>query len=401
MLAAWLPVLFRRHTPSLPVMCVVAGGLLFALPVFRPFVAHPMDYPLLTERLSEMVVIISLMGAGLKIDRVIGWRSWALTWRLLGIAMPVTIMLVALMGWGLLGFGLASSLLLAAVLAPTDPVLASDVQVAGPGEGKEDEARFALTSEAGLNDGLAFPFVHLAIALAAASFTVPDLLTWAAQSIVVKILIGVAGGYAIGKGLGYLMFLLPGRANIFESGDGFVALAATLLAYGLIEMVGGYGFLAVFVCALALRHASRAHAYQERLHNFAEEAERLLMMLLLVLFGGVIVHGGLLAPLGWNSVVFVGGVLMLVRPLAGGLSLVGTRLGWPERAAISFFGIRGVGSIYYLAYALNHAEFAVPRVLWGVVGAIILGSILLHGLTGSVAFGGLDRWTGRRRSSSR
>ena len=106
------------------------------------------------------------MGAGLKIDRRVGWRSWGLTWRLLAIAMPLTILLLSLLSHWLLGLGAAAAILLAASLAPTDPVLASDVQVGPPKSGEEDETRFALTSEAGLNDGLAFPFVMCALALA-------------------------------------------------------------------------------------------------------------------------------------------------------------------------------------------------------------------------------------------
>ena len=106
------------------------------------------------------------MGAGLKLDRPVSWRGWESSWRLLGIAMPLTIAGIAFLGWTILGLGIGAALLLGAVLAPTDPVLASDIQVGPPQSGKEDEVRFALTSEAGLNDGAAFPFVYLAIAIA-------------------------------------------------------------------------------------------------------------------------------------------------------------------------------------------------------------------------------------------
>src|SRR3546814_15935 len=168
--------------------------------------------------------------------RISDWSSDVcspdLTWRLLGIAMPITMLVVAGLAWGLGVAGPAAALLIAAVLAPTDPVLASDVQVGGPGEGKEDEARFALTSEAGLNDGLAFPFVHLAIALSAASFGSGDLLEWFGRDLLWKTFLGAAAGYAIGRGLGYLTFHLPMRASLSRTGAGFVALAVTLIAYG-------------------------------------------------------------------------------------------------------------------------------------------------------------------------
>ncbi|MGC6398981.1 cation:proton antiporter [Sphingomonas sp. FW199] len=394
LLTAWLPMLLRKAPLSLPILCVAAGAALFALPLLRPFAVHPLEYSVLVERVSELVVIVSLMGAGLKIDRIIGLRNWVLTWRLLGIAMPVTMLIVAGLAWGLMGFGLATALLIAAILAPTDPVLASDVQVNGPGEGNEDEARFALTSEAGLNDGLAFPFVHLAIALSAASFGTSDLLQWVVRDLVWKTVLGAGAGYAIGRGLGYLTFHLPMRASLSRTGDGFVALAVTFLAYGLVETLGGYGFLAVFVSALAIRNASRDHHYHHRLHDFAESAERLLMMALLILFGGVAAFGGLLASLDWMMLLFIAGVLLVARPAAGLLSMAGSNVPWREQIVIAFFGIRGIGSIYYLGFALNHAEFANPERLWGIAGGVVLASILLHGMTVTPALSVLDRWKG-------
>lgn len=392
LMTAWLPMLLRRVPLSLPILCVGAGAGLFAIPSLRTLAVHPLAFPVTVERLSELVVIISLMGAGLKIDRIIGLRRWAVTWRLLGIAMPITMGVVGFLGWGVMGLDIAAAFLIAAVLAPTDPVLASDVQVGGPGVGHEDEARFALTSEAGLNDGMAFPFVNLAIALTATSFGAGDLVHWVARDLVWKTLLGASAGYAIGRGLGYLTFHLPNRANISRTGDGFVALAVTFMAYGVVEMLGGYGFLAVFVSALALRNASRDHDFHERLHGFAEEAERLLMMSLLVLFGGMITYGGLLAPFNWRMLLFVAGVLLVARPAAGMISLSGSKLPWREKVVISFFGIRGMGSIYYLAFAFNHAAFADRRGLWAVVGSIVLASILLHGITVTPALQLLDRW---------
>ena len=168
LLTAWLPMVLRQLPLSLPIVCVGIGAALTTIPAVSDIAFHPREHIHLVERLSEFVVIVSLMGAGLKLDRAVGWRRWMITWRLLGIAMPLTILALAVLASVLLGLGAASAILLAAALAPTDPVLASDVQVGPPLQGKEDEMRFALTSEAGLNDGLAFPFVHLAIALAAA-----------------------------------------------------------------------------------------------------------------------------------------------------------------------------------------------------------------------------------------
>jgi NhaP-type Na+/H+ or K+/H+ antiporter len=146
----------------------IGAGTFAALGISVPRLAT--NLPVI-ERTTEFIVIIALMGAGLKIDRRIGWQSWVLTWRLLAIAMPLTILLLAFLSNWLLGLGVAAAILLAASLAPTDPVLASDVQVGPPKSGEEDETRFALTSEAGLNDALAFPFIMGALALAEADRT--------------------------------------------------------------------------------------------------------------------------------------------------------------------------------------------------------------------------------------
>ena len=143
LMTAWVPMIMRKMPLSLPIFCVGAGAALFMLPALHPFAVHPLQHPIAVERLSELVVVVSLMGAGLKIDRLIGLHRWALTWRLLAIAMPITILLVAALASSLLGLGIAAAVLIGSSLAPTDPVLASDVQVGAPGEGEEGEARFA------------------------------------------------------------------------------------------------------------------------------------------------------------------------------------------------------------------------------------------------------------------
>lgn len=399
-MTAWLPLLLRRIPLSLPMLCVAGGTALSVLPPFKAYVVHPMQSPVAVERLCELLVVVSLMGAGLKIDRLIGFRRWALTWRLLGFAMPLTMAIVMFLGWWLLELGAAAALLIAAVLAPTDPVLASDVQVGGPGGEGEDEARFALTSEAGLNDGFAFPFVHLAIAMTAASFGTGDLLSWLGRDLLWKAVLGVVAGYSIGRLLGHLVFHLPRRTKLARTGDGFVALAVTLLVYGLVETVGGYGFLAVFVAALAIRNASRDDDYHHQLHDFAEQAERLLMVLVLILFGGMVAAGRLLTGFDWPMLLFVPAVLLVARPAAAFLSMLRAKLPWREQLVISFFGIRGIGSFYYLAFALNHARFGDAERLWALVGGVVLASIFLHGISVTPALALLDRWQVRRGRGS-
>jgi NhaP-type Na+/H+ or K+/H+ antiporter len=403
LLTAWLPMALKELPLSLPIFCVALGALLFSIPDVPGAGPRPQEHLQLTERLTEAVIIISLMGAGLKIDRPFALDSWRMTWRLLAFSMPLTILALAWLGHSLLGLGAAAALLLGAALAPTDPVLASDVQVGPPstgrnaeGEGKEDETRFSLTSEAGLNDGLAFPFVHLAIAFAAASLTGDlKLGEWFTKAVLWKLSVGVGVGFLVGRALGWLTFRMPNRAKLSRTGDGFVALGITALAYGLTEMAQGYGFLAVFVAALALRSMERGHHYHEKLHDFAEQLERLLMMILLVLFGGALADGGLLDALSWEVVAFAVLAIFVVRPVSGWIGLLGARCPPADKAVVSFFGIRGIGSFYYLAYAFGHGQFEDSEVLWSAVSLVVLVSIVLHGITVTPVMRTLDRFAGR------
>jgi len=388
--ASWLPLLLRDLPFSLPIFCVIFGFLLFKL-FAGDYLPDPIPHTVVTERVTELVVIIALFGAGLKIDRKVGWRRWAVTWRLLAVGMPLSIVGVAALGWSLLEVSLAGAILLGAVLAPTDPVLASDVQVGPPGSGNEDEVRFSLTSEAGLNDGLAFPFVLLAIAIATHGATPGAwILEWLQIAVIWKIAVGVGVGLLSGLVVGGLMFRLPPSKMLADARDGFVALGITFLSYGVAELVQAYGFIAVFVAGLVLREVERRHEHHERLHAFAEQIERLLMTMILVMFGGAIASG-LLAPLSWHVVGAVSLFLLVVRPAACLASLWGSPHPFAERAAISFFGIRGIGSLYYLAYAVNHAKFEKVDLLWATVSLTVFASIFLHGMAATPVMRYLDR----------
>ncbi|UEM05817.1 sodium:proton antiporter [Skermanella rosea] len=396
---AWLPMLLRDLPLSLPIFCVLLGLGLFIAPGVGPDPDFIIQSGFI-ERITELVVIIALLGAGLKLDRRVGWRRWRTTWLLLAVTMPLSIAGIALVGVWTLGLSLPAAILLGAVLAPTDPVLASDIQVGPPRSGGEDEVRFSLTSEAGLNDGLAFPFTHLAVAMAAASAagsTAPGWWTveWFLDAVLWKLAVGVAVGWAVGRFLGFLVFRLPDQARIADTREGLAALGITLVSYGVTELVHGYGFLAVFVAATTLRHTERSHDYNEALHTFSEQIEKLLMMVVLVLFGGAIA-GGLLSSLTWSAVLAGLAFLFVIRPVAGMIGLAGTRLPWSERAVIGFFGIRGIGSFYYLAYAVNHTELAEQHVLWAVTGFVVAVSILVHGISVTPVMNRLEaRW--RRR----
>jgi NhaP-type Na+/H+ or K+/H+ antiporter len=397
--AAVLPVLLAGRAMSFPMIYVALGMAVFGLPLRLP-VVDPLAEGDVVERLTELAVIVSLMGAGLKIDRRVGWASWDITWRMLAVAMPLTIAGVALLGWWVAGLVPASALLLGAALAPTDPVLASDVQVGPPGSEEEDDVRFSLTSEAGLNDGLAFPFTNAAIAMAAAGSAGLGswLGGWALDDVLVKLTIGFLVGVVGGRAIGALIFRLPTTRPIAESTEGFVALAATLLVYGVAELSHGYGFLSVFVAATVIRNHERDHEYHEVLHASSESIERLVSAALLVLLGGAVIDGAL-APLTLAGAVVGVALVMVVRPLAGWLSLLGTRAPPGERWAIAFFGIRGVGSVYYLAYALNEAEFRGADDLWAVAAFVILLSVVVHGVTAAPIMRHIDLRRERRRAA--
>lgn len=392
-LVAWLPLALKRLPLSLPIVCIGIGAAIFLLPqvTLRPL---PYRYPEVTERFAEFVVIIALMGAGLKIDRIFGWRRWAITWRLLAITMPLGIVAITLLGMTALKLPLAIALLLAASLAPTDPVLAADVQVGPPKTGDEDEVRFGLTSEAGLNDGAAFPFVHLAILLAVTLPTgEPWFTEWLTYRVLWEVIGGIVGGWLVGRVFGWLTFHIPAETKLARTGDGLIALSATFVSYGLTEIVHVYGFLAVFVTALTFRSAHRDHDFQDEMHALTEQIERLAMMVLLILFGGALVSG-LLTPVGWIDGVFALVLLLIVRPLTGWIGLIGWGGDRGEKLTLAFFGIRGVGSIYYLAYGINHMSIAGAERLWGIVGLVVLLSILLHGLTVTPIMRSLDERRG-------
>ncbi|MGX7951502.1 cation:proton antiporter [Tsuneonella sp. HG249] len=391
LLVAWLPIALQRMALSLPIVCVLIGIAIFTWTPLAQWAPHPENAPTLVERSTELIVIVSLMGAGLKLSRTIGWSSWAATWRLLGIAMPLTIVLVMALGHYLLGLGLATALLLGGALAPTDPVLAGDVQIEHDQDEREAEAKFALTSEAGLNDALAFPFVHLAIAIATVGgLTAGIAKEWLLMAVLWKILAGAGMGAAIGWLIGWMTYRLPAGTRLSRTGDGFIALGVTFLAYTATEFVHGYGFLAVFVAGLMIRRAAHGNEFNRKLHDFADEAERLLMMFMLVMFGGMIA-GGLLADIGWEEAAFAAAMLLVIRPVAGWISLIGFARPRFERGVIAFFGIRGLGSVYYLSYGFNHGTFDYEYSLWGTLGLIIAASILMHGVLVTPAFDRLGK----------
>ncbi|AKQ46832.1 cation transporter [Rufibacter radiotolerans] len=387
---AWLPKWLERFSFSYSIVFVALGYLLYMLPLGLPE-PDPLRENEAALRLSEICVIITLMGTGIKINRRFTLKNWAVPFRLVSWTMLLCIAAMAFMGWWWLGLSLASALLLGAAMAPTDPVLAADVQVGPPSDEVEDHARFSLTAEAGLNDGMAFPFTWLAIALAIHGVEPTEWLgRWLAYDLLYRIVAGVAMGYLMGRLLAYLLFRLPKQTRFPETHDGFVAIAATLLVYGLSEMIHGYGFIAVFITGLTIKNIERDYEYHRELHDFTDQIERILLVVVLLLFGGSVARG-LLDSLTWQGAVAGGIFVLVIRPVAGMLGLWGTKIPLREKWVISFFGIRGIGSIFYLSFGLQEAKFAEPDQIWSIAGFIILLSVLVHGILATPAMNYIDK----------
>ncbi|WP_345955346.1 sodium:proton antiporter [Mucilaginibacter sp. PAMB04168] len=378
---AWMPAISKRTGISYAIIYMLAGVLIYLVfPHLLPN-ADPRKHQTYTSHLTELVVIISLMGTGIKIDRSFAYKTWKTPIRLVTWGMLGCIGIAALLGYGFFGMDVASALLLGAALAPTDPVLASDVQVGPPNEKLRFETKFALTAEAGMNDAFAFPFVMLAITMSQmANKGQGSIWEWAGYALILKVVIGLVIGVIIGRLLGYLIFSVGDRLEVLETRDGFVALSLTLMVYGITELAHGYGFMAVFVAGLSLRHYERGHKLHTKLHDFTDQTERIMVAIVLILFGGSLTTG-ILNNLTWPMVTFSILFLFIVRPLTSYLSLFGIQLHSREKWVISFFGIRGMGSIYYLSYAFKEAHFPYAEQIWTVVTFTILLSIFVHGLT--------------------
>ena len=379
---ALLPAYLKNSYLTLPIVYIGLGFLLSY--IWKNFPAiDPVKKNLLIEKITEITVILSLMGAGIKISQSLKWKIWRPTIRLLLVAMPLFIGLIAILSNVYLGFSLGAAILLGAVLAPTDPVLAGDVQVSSPKSKKKDnKVRFVLTSEAGLNDGLAFPFVYLAGFIVMEGFSSKLLFDWFTYEFLYKIIIGIIVGLVCGKLIGFLLFNTKTK---FDYQDGFVAIAITFLTYGLSEIVHGYGFIAVFVAAYFFRKSEANHEYHKQLHDFTEQIEKLLVCILLILFG-ILLQQGLLNYLTFSAAVIGVVIILILRPLISFLSLWKSGLNNKEKWTISILGIKGIGSFYYLAFALHNFTFESldTRMIWSLVGFVILISVILHGIAAPI-----------------
>ena len=391
MLAVALEKKLARSILPMPILYVGVGFIVFSLPLGLPDlnpVSDTLD-ALSVEYVTEFIVIASLAAAGIAIDRPVTWRNWRQIWPLLLFAMPISILCVALLGWWALGLAPASAILLGAALAPTDPVLARSVQVGPPGEGERHDVRFSLTAEAGLNDGLAFPFTYLAIAAIGMGSLGLWTLEWFAVDFVWRILAGTAMGFVIGRLGAWYVFEreVDGPADDDEEADpnsaystseGLIVLGILLVSYGAAELIEGYGFIAVFVSAVTARQRENASRYHKMSHHFIDQIENIVLVAVLLGFGGMLADG-VLAALTWPAALVGLALILIIRPISGLLAEWFSPMPWPGKFAVAFLGIRGMGSIYYLSYGQNHGDFPEIDLLWATLSFTILASIVIHG----------------------
>ena len=395
---------FLSHLPLSAAMLYLGVGVAIGPRGLGLLQLDAMKNTVLLERLTEIAVLISLFTAGMKLELPLRDRRWRIPVQLATVSMILTVGFVTALGVYGLGLSLGGSVLLGGILAPTDPVLASDVQVSNPGD--RDQLRFGLTGEGGLNDGTAFPFVMLGLGL----LGVHELGEGGWRWWTVDVLWAITGGL----GLGYLMGTLVGRAIIYLRvrhrealrSDEFIALGLIALTYGVALLCHSYGFLAVFAAGLALRRIDEAQSTapvepiestsdlspDEQAASGAEAPANMMnavqrfnsQLESFVEVGIVLAVGVLMATVEFNRDLlwFVPVLFLLVRPLAIYVGLIGTRVKVSQRNLISWFGIRGIGSLYYLLYAINHEiEPVLAANLLSITVAVVVASVIAHGIS--------------------
>lgn len=373
----------------------------------------PLVYTVTLERVAEVAVLISLFSIGLKLTIPLKDKRWRLPICLALVSMSITVLLTAVIGVVVLGLSLGAAVLLGAILAPTDPVLASRVQVQGTDD--RDRLRFSLTGEGGLNDGAAFPFVMLGLGL----LGLHDMGTLGWRWLAIDVLWAIIGGLAIGAitgtAIGKLVTFLRHRYKAEVGLDEFLALGLIALAYAFAVLSHTYGFLAVFAAALALQRMERrddgvtlSPERQAKLSGglpaglsadlaadlaagppsrwvhegsgsgFIEQMERIAEMIVVLLVGAMLWYSHLHAKAIWLVLL----LFLVARPLSVWFGILGARVSKDQRLLISWFGIRGIGSIYYLMYAVNHGvPDSMAEELISLTLTVVTVSIVAHGIS--------------------
>lgn len=369
--SGWIERLPLTYAQIYLLVGIALGPYGLRLVQFRP------DAELL-QWLTEFVVIVSVFGCGLKVNRPLQLRAWNSTVRLIGFLMPISIFAVAAVGHWFLGLSWAAAIMLGGILAPTDPVLASEVQISDINE--RDELRFGLTSEGGLNDALAFPFVYFGLYWTKEQ----NLQSWFPQWVAVDLLWAIAAGLIMGivvaKAIVWVDKYLQKFRPIDETREDFVALSTILLAYSVTEVVNGYGFLAVFVAGVVIQHSYYREKQLSQL-EFVDQMEKLLEVATILVLGSLLLIEPILR-FGGEGLLVAGLLLFVIRPLGTWVSTIGCHFPAPKRWLFGWFGVRGVGSLYYLFYAFGEGLQKTPevgeRLAW-ITYITIVVSIVLHG----------------------
>jgi NhaP-type Na+/H+ or K+/H+ antiporter len=368
---------------------LAAAGLLSALDIRA---IDPLRQPHILQRVAEVSLVIAVFATGLRLEGDLRWRTWRSVAILIGVVMPLSIAAVAAFGVAAMGLSLGGALILGAVLAPTDPVLAGDVGVGSPGESDlQGEPRFSLSAEAGLNDGLASPFVVLGILVAEGGlqhhlgeFIAADVL----YGVIAALVVGGVGGYLIAA----VALRLRSHQLIDDKLDLYVAVPAGLALYGLAEVAGAYGLVAVFAAGVAFRRYESGHEFSEHVHTGAEVVEKFGELVVILLLGSVVTLAGLSAPglAGW---LLAPVLLLVIRPALVGALLVRSGLSLAQRAFLAWFGVRGVAALYYvsLVIAAGVVNGSQAAMLFWTTAACVMVSIVLHGVTATAVSGRLLR----------
>lgn len=395
-----------RRLPVTSAMLYLLVGLVFGPTLLGAYHFNPLQESGVLEALTEAAVLISLFAAGVKMPVPVSLARWRTPILLATGSMVITVGLIAAFVHLVLGLPLGAAVLLGAILAPTDPVLATEVQTRHPGD--RDRLRFYLTCEAGMNDGTAFPFVMLGMGLLGLHE-----LGGGGRWLLVDLLWATLAGVATGALLGGLLGRVAGRMRDGVDGHGvlddFLGLGLIGVVYGVAELIHAWGFLAVFSAAVSLRQtehrlceAGRAAAsgtagppcrvgmpggdgardgrptVSEGSLVFKEHLERLSEVLLVLLVGGSL----FLDSWSWRAVGVAAFVFLVARPVSVLVGLGGSRLPWGMRAMLAWFGVRGIGSLYYLVYAIQHGlpeQLALELVHLTLV--VVALSILIHGVS--------------------
>lgn len=357
----------------------------------------------LLEKITELVVIISVFSCGLRIVRPLKLGVWDITVRLILFLMPISIFALAVVGKLFLGMNWGEAILLGAILAPTDPVLASEVQLTSAND--QDELRFGLTSEGGLNDALAFPFVYFGIHALEDDNWGNWFQQWITVDLIWAIASGIVMGIVVAKSIVWIEQKIQKRRPADELMEDFIAISTILITYSLTEMVNGYGFLAVFVAGLVVQRSYKNSEKPIQQLEFVEQVEKLLEVGTILLLGSIL----LLKPMlnyAMQSLLVIILLFLIIRPLGVWISTIGKRpldsrrrnFHPGTRWLFGWFGIRGVGSLYYLAYAFGHGlKGEVGEQIAWITYTTIVASVIVHGISATP----LMKWYERNFANKR